>query len=187
MNAALSLRVVGAAFSSGALFAVGLLLAGMTNPAKVLGFLDFFGNWDASLMLVMLGAIGVNAPLTRAIRRRNAPLLQPSFSIPPSNRPWRSQLDVRLLVGAGLFGVGWGLGGYCPGPALVALPEVFTEKRGTDAAWFTAAMLVGMAAFSVYDRHRQQKVSPIGQQCCEPGSGRGSLPVVDGVSPFVVR
>lgn len=166
MNSVLNLRVFGAAFSAGALFASGLLLAGMTDPSKVLGFLDFFGDWDATLMLVMIGAVSVNAPLTRMIRRREAPLLQPSFSIPASTVSWRSQLDVRLLLGAALFGTGWGLAGYCPGPALVAFPGVFVSEAGADVAWFTAAMLTGMGLFSAYERYRQRKVNPIGQRCC---------------------
>ena len=106
----------GAALFSGLLFGVGLVVSGMTRPAKVLAFLDVLGPWDPSLAFVMLGAIGVHAAALRIIRRR-APLAAPAFSRPPSAR-----IDVPLVLGAVTFGVGWGLSGYCPGPSLVSLP-----------------------------------------------------------------
>jgi uncharacterized protein len=104
------------ALFAGALFGAGLVVSGMTEPAKVIGFLDVFGSWDPSLAFVMMGAIGVHALAYRAIRKRPAPVIAESFER-PSARP----VDARLIGGAALFGVGWGLGGYCPGPSIVAL------------------------------------------------------------------
>jgi uncharacterized protein len=125
------------AFGIGSLFAIGLALSGMTKPSKVVGFLDLFGAWDASLAFVMIGAIAVHLVAHRLIARRTSPLLEARFHLPT-----RKDIDPRLVVGAGLFGVGWGLGGFCPGPAIVALPvgrwEVFL---------FVAAMVAGMAIY----------------------------------------
>jgi len=127
-------RVEAVSFLSSLVFAVGLALSGMTQPAKVLGFLDVSGAWDPSLAFVMAGAIGVHALAYRLIRRRPAPLYAAEFALPASQR-----IDARLLLGAGLFGVGWGLGGFCPGPALTSLvtgaPKVLV---------FVGAMLAGM-------------------------------------------
>ncbi len=177
-----STRVVASAFLSGAVFAAGLVLGGMTQPSKVIGFLDVFGDWDPSLAFVMLGAIGVNAPLTWWLRKRNAPLLAPSFSIPVSSAPWRSQIDARLVGGAVLFGVGWGLAGYCPGPAIVSLPSALSSGASRDALLFGVAMVTGMTLFSVYDRHRARVAKIAGQPCCEPTSVQGTLPGADGAT-----
>lgn len=128
-------------FASGLVFALGLGISGMTNPAKIVAFLDVAGSWDPSLALVMVGAIGAYSSLYRLVRRNAAPLFDESFSVPD-----RRDIDARLLGGAALFGVGWGLGGFCPGPAIVALvsgvPAVFV---------FVASMLVGMVAFALLD------------------------------------
>lgn len=97
---------------AGLLFALGLGLGGMTQPAKVLGFLDVFGPWDPSLAFVMGGGLLVHLPFVQALRRRD-----PSRNLGPRRAP----IDARLIVGAALFGVGWGIAGLCPGPALVAL------------------------------------------------------------------
>lgn len=105
-----------AAFGCGVLFAIGLGLGEMTNPEKVLAFLDVAGNWDPTLGFVMVGALAVGIPLFPRILRRRRPLLADSFDLPR-----RRDIDVRLLAGAALFGSGWGLYGYCPGPAIVAL------------------------------------------------------------------
>lgn len=125
------------AFASGLLFGLGLIVSQMVNPAKVLGFLDIFGQWDPSLALVMGGAVAVSALGTLVARRRNVPVLAQRLEIPT-----RRDLDPRLIGGAALFGVGWGLVGFCPGPALVGL---------TFGPWqvfvFVAAMIVGMALF----------------------------------------
>jgi len=125
------------AFASGLLFGLGLIVSQMVNPAKVLGFLDVFGRWDPSLALVMGGAVAVSALGTMAARRRGVPVLASRLEIPS-----RRDLDPRLIGGAALFGIGWGLVGLCPGPALVGLTfgpsEVFA---------FVAAMILGMAGF----------------------------------------
>lgn len=123
-----------AALLSGLLFGVGLGVSGMTLPSKVVGFLDVTGAWDASLAFVMMGAIAVHAVLYRLVRRRGSPLFDGVFHVPT-----RRELDGRLLLGAALFGVGWGLGGFCPGPALVS------AASGAGAAiLFVVAMLAGM-------------------------------------------
>ncbi|MBX3185830.1 MAG: YeeE/YedE family protein [Labilithrix sp.] len=124
------------AFVSGALFAVGLAISGMTKPSKVAGFLDLAGAWDASLAFVMVGAIAVHFVAYRLVIRRAAPLFGARFELPAQTR-----IDGRLLAGAAIFGVGWGLGGFCPGPALV------TAGSGSVAALvfvagMTAAMIV---------------------------------------------
>lgn len=121
-------------FISGMLFALGLGISGMTRPVKVIGFLDFFGPWDASLAFVMIGAISVYFAAYRWSSNLSSPLLAPDFSLPK-----RSDLDARLIAGAAIFGAGWGLGGFCPGPALTSL------ACGAPAALiFVAAMMVGM-------------------------------------------
>ena len=104
------------ALVSGVLFGAGLVVSGLTRPTKVLGFLDVFGAWDPSLALVMAGAIAVHALGYRLVRRRSAPLAAPRFWVPAAG-----SIDGRLLGGAAMFGVGWGLAGYCPGPAVVNL------------------------------------------------------------------
>jgi uncharacterized protein len=121
-------------FVSGLVFALGLGISGMTRPVKVIGFLDFFGAWDASLAFVMLGAIAVYFVAYRSSRKMPSPLLAPDFSLPK-----RSDLDTKLILGAAIFGAGWGLGGFCPGPALTSL------AAGAPAVVvFVAAMVVGM-------------------------------------------
>lgn len=124
-------------FLAGALFATGLGLSGMTQPAKVTAFLDFAGNWDPSLAFVMAGAIGVYAVLYRVIIRRPTSLDGAQFALPSQIR-----IDARLVVGAAIFGAGWGLAGFCPGPAITSL------AGGMPAAVvFVPAMLVGMIVY----------------------------------------
>ena len=123
--------------SLGAIFGIGLILAGMTNPAKVLSFLDVAGNWDPSLALVMGGAIGVAAPGYALAKRRNVTWLGKPFA-QVSNAP----VDMSLLVGSIVFGIGWGLSGFCPGPALVGLGAGFLP-----AVVFVIAMIFGMEAY----------------------------------------
>jgi uncharacterized membrane protein YedE/YeeE len=123
------------AFLSGAIFAIGLGVSGMTRPAKVLGFLDVTGAWDASLAFVMLGAIGLGVVGYRLVLRRGGPVLGGELDVPR-----RQDVDRRLLLGAAIFGVGWGLAGYCPGPALVSLAS---GHVGVIA--FVAAMIAGQA------------------------------------------
>jgi uncharacterized membrane protein YedE/YeeE len=124
-----------AAFFSGITFALGLGIAGMTRPGKVLAFLDVTGAWDPSLALVMVGAIATHALLLRPILARRTPLLVPRFAMPS-----RRDFDAPLVVGAALFGVGWGLAGFCPGPAVTSLVGGHREPL-----LFVAAMIAGMA------------------------------------------
>lgn len=120
---------------AGALFGAGLVVAGMTQPARVVGFLTLSRSWDPSLGFVMLGAIAVYAVLVRWIpRRRVDPWFDAAFHIPT-----RRDIDRRLVLGAALFGVGWGLGGLCPGPGIVA-----AASGNLAALAFVAAMLLGM-------------------------------------------
>ena len=129
--------LITSAFASGLLFGLGLIVSQMVNPAKVLGFLDIFGHWDPSLAFVMGGAVAVSAVGTVIARRRGVPVLAARLEIPS-----RRDLDRRLIGGAALFGIGWGLVGLCPGPALTAI---------TFGPWqvvvFVAAMVAGMALF----------------------------------------
>lgn len=120
---------------AGALFAVGLVVSGMTVPAKVVGFLDVGGAWDPQLAFVMAAAIAVYAPLLRIIRRRSSPLVADGFYWPAAH-----EIDARLVGGAAIFGVGWGLSGYCPGPALASL-----AGAGASAVVFVVAMIGGIA------------------------------------------
>jgi uncharacterized protein len=132
------------ALASGALFGAGLLVGGMTAPRKVLGFLDVFGAWDASLVFVMVGAIAVHALAYRLIRGRSSPLFAARFELPT-----RRDLDARLLVGAAVFGVGWGLPGYCPGPSIVAL-----ASGGSGIAVFVLGMLAGLFITGKLEQNR---------------------------------
>ena len=127
------------AFASGLAFGLGLILAGMANPAKVQGFLDLFGAWDPSLALVMGGAILVAVAAFALAKRRHRTLLGAEMSLPKS-----TTIDRRLLAGSAAFGVGWGLVGLCPGPALVALGTGDAKAIG-----FVAAMLAGMGIFEL--------------------------------------
>lgn len=120
---------------AGLLFAVGLGLSGMTMPSKVLGFLDVAGNWDPTLAFVMLGAVGVHVlAAQRAIRSDAKPALADEFDLPTKTR-----IDAPLVLGAALFGVGWGASGFCPGPAVVSLMGV-----APTTLLFVGAMVVGM-------------------------------------------
>lgn len=128
----------------GIVFGAGLAVSGMTNPAKVLAFLDVAGRWDPTLLFVMGGALAVAAAGQAATRRRARPWLGDSFGIPT-----RRDLDPPLLAGAALFGVGWGLVGLCPGPALANL-----SRGSAEIAIFVAAMLAGIAAHHLATRQR---------------------------------
>lgn len=123
------------ALLSGLLFGLGLCLSGMADPAKVLAFLDVFGDFDPSLAFVMAGAIAVALPGFRFLRGRPTPLFEARF-----HWPARNGLDRWLVLGAATFGVGWGLSGFCPGPAVVSLP-----LAAPGALAFCAAMMVGLA------------------------------------------
>ncbi|MBP1129128.1 MULTISPECIES: YeeE/YedE family protein [Serratia] len=125
------------ALLSGAIFGLGLMIAGMANPAKVVAFLDITGQWDPSLALVMVGAIAVAAPAFLWARRRQHALLGEEMQIPTNRR-----LDRRLLIGSALFGIGWGMAGICPGPAWV-----LAGAGSLAGVQFVVAMLVGMALY----------------------------------------
>lgn len=135
-----------AAMLAGVVFGVGLAVSGMMDPAKVIGFLDFAGDWDPTLAFVMGGALLVTAPAFYLILKRPRPALADSFDLPV-----KTTLDTRLLGGSALFGVGWGLSGFCPGPAVAAL----TTGLGPVFA-FVAAMLAGMALHERMSRPSQR-------------------------------
>jgi uncharacterized membrane protein YedE/YeeE len=122
-----------AAFGAGSLFAIGLAISGMTKPSKVIGFLDVAGAWDASLALVMVGAIAVHLVAQRLVVRRRSPLFDVRFHLPT-----RRDIDPRLVLGAAIFGVGWGLAGFCPGPGIVA-----GASGVSQAVLFVSGMLLG--------------------------------------------
>lgn len=128
----------------GLIFGIGLIVAGMTNPAKVQGFLDLGGNWDPSLALVMGGAIAVALLAFRVAAKRQRSLLGQPMQLPRATR-----IEPRLVLGSLAFGVGWGLAGFCPGPALASL-----ASGGFKPLIFSAAMLAGMAIFELIERRR---------------------------------
>ena len=123
-------------FVCGLIFGIGLVISGMSNPAKVLNFLDVFGTWDPSLAFVMGGAVVVAFVGYRIVLQRPAPLLSDTFHLPTIK-----DVDGQMLTGAALFGVGWGLGGFCPGPAFTALPLM-----STGILAFFPALVIGMWA-----------------------------------------
>ncbi|MCA9637186.1 MAG: YeeE/YedE family protein [Myxococcales bacterium] len=135
------------AFITGLIFAVGLGISGMTQPTKVIGFLDVTGAWDPSLVMVMGGAVVVYFLVFNVIvRRRDKPIVGERFGIPS-----RRDIDPRLLGGAVLFGAGWGLGGFCPGPALTS-----AATGMSSVLIFVAAMLAGMGLHSTYQKLRSR-------------------------------
>jgi uncharacterized protein len=134
--------------ASGALFGLGLTVSNMINPAKVLGFLDVAGDWDPSLAFVMLGALIMATPAYLVSRRLRAPLCATEFA-----RPAATRIDRRLIIGASMFGIGWGLVGYCPGPALASI-----GLGGSRTFLFVVAMLAGMAVYTVINRDRAPSV-----------------------------
>ena len=127
---------------SGFIFSLGLGLGGMTQPGRVIGFLDFFGSWDPTLMAVMAGAIVVYATGFHVITRKPKPMFSDVFHTPP-----KSRIDRALVVGSALFGIGWGIAGYCPGPALVSLTTL-----SRPAFIFVFAMVVGINLHTFYLR-----------------------------------
>jgi uncharacterized membrane protein YedE/YeeE len=129
-------------FMIGLLFGLGLLLSGMTDPGKVIGFLDVAGRWDPSLAFVMGGAVAVGFFAFSLARRRTTAFLGGAMSLPSAR-----QIDTRLVVGALIFGAGWGLAGFCPGPALVSM-----AAGQFKALLFVAAMIAGMVLFALVDR-----------------------------------
>lgn len=130
---------------AGLVFGLGLIVSGMANPAKVLGFLDLAGRWDPSLALVMAGAIAVGSVAFLLAKNRTRSLLGAEMKLPTA-----SHIDRRLVTGSALFGMGWGIAGFCPGPGLVAL-----GMGESKALVFVAAMLAGMVVFEVLEKRRQ--------------------------------
>jgi uncharacterized membrane protein YedE/YeeE len=130
-----------AALAAGALFGVGLAMSGMTDARRVLGFLDLFGDFDPTLMFVLGGAVLTTMLSFRFVLRRGSPVLADTFQL--SNL---RQVDARLLGGAALFGIGWGIAGYCPGPALAGL-----GIGSIESLWFVPAMIVGMLTHRLYN------------------------------------
>ncbi|WP_179955519.1 YeeE/YedE family protein [Chondromyces crocatus] len=151
------MKALAASFAAGGLFALGLGISGMTRPSKVVGFLDLAGAWDASLAFVMLGGVAVYAALYGRIVRRPAPLFDRRFHLPT-----RKDIDVRLVLGAALFGIGWALGGFCPGPGLVS---------AAGGVWPAVVFVVGMTVGT--------KVEHLvtGALTCTPPAGAGGAEV----------
>lgn len=124
-------------FLAGLLFGLGLIVSGMINPAKVIGFLDVAGDWDPSLLLVMAAGAGVTTVAFRLVLRRKQPLFESKFYLPT-----RTDVDGKLVGGAALFGIGWGIAGLCPGPALTGLLSL-----NSSVLMFVAAMIGGMYVY----------------------------------------
>jgi uncharacterized protein len=135
-------RLILAAFASGALFGIGLAMSGLTDPRRVLGFLDLFGEFDPTLLFVLGGAVITTTILFRFVLRRGRPVLASTFHV--SNL---KHIDGRLVAGAAIFGIGWGIAGYCPGPALAGLGIASIE-----ALWFVPAMIAGMLVHRIVAR-----------------------------------
>ncbi|GJD67774.1 hypothetical protein MMMDOFMJ_0690 [Methylobacterium gnaphalii] len=143
------------ALGLGLIFGLGLALSGMLDPARVRGFLDVGGAWDPSLVFVLGGAVTVSALGYQLVRRLPRPALAETFQIPAGRR-----IDRPLIAGSALFGIGWGLSGFCPGPAVAAL-----STGALPAAVFVAAMLLGMTAHRIVVRHEPRgATSGIGRQ-----------------------
>ena len=150
-----------ASFGCGLIFGLGLLISGMSEPEKVLGFLDLFGAWDATLAFVMAGAVAVGCAGFALARRRHAPLLAPAFAWPS-----RRDIDAPLLIGSVLFGIGWGLTGICPGPALLNL-----EGLTAPIIVFVAAMVVGMSGFELWQRRGAASETATSEALAMPSDG----------------
>lgn len=146
------------AFGSGLLFSVGLVVGGMTQPKKIVDFLDFTGSWDPSLAFVMGGALLVNAAAYMWTQRRSEPFAAGQFYIPQ-----RSDLDWKLMTGAALFGVGWGFGGYCPGPGIVG-----TASAKMPALGFVGGLIGGVAVYKLLNRY---VIDPPESDHAEPAFG----------------
>jgi uncharacterized membrane protein YedE/YeeE len=130
---------------AGLIFGLGLIVSGMANPAKILGFLDLAGAWDPSLTLVMAGAVAVGLVAFAVATKRAASFLGAEMKLSGTR-----DIDLRLIVGSAVFGVGWGIGGFCPGPGVVAL-----GMGEVKALVFVGAMLAGMGVFELLERGRQ--------------------------------
>ncbi len=136
-------------FAAGLIFGLGISISGMANPAKTLNFFDFAGTWDPSLLVVMVTALTVTAIGYRLVLRRPRPVFEPRFQLPTAQ-----VIDAKLVGGAALFGVGWGLSGFCPG---ASLPALGTGR--VDVAAFTVALIVGMSAARGMMRLQAERVA----------------------------
>jgi len=150
-----------ASFLCGLLFGIGLLISGMTEPSKVQGFLDIFGAWDATLAFVMGGAVAVAGAGFALARKRAAPVLGGNFAWPS-----RRDTDAPLIIGSAIFGIGWGLSGICPGPALVNLAAL-----SAPIIVFVAAMLLGMFGFELWERRPAGRDVATGAAVAAPSDG----------------
>lgn len=152
-------------FVTGLLFGGGLVVSHMTDPNAVIGFLDIAGDWRPGLGLVMVGAIAVHAVAYRLLARRQTPLFAEAFRIPT-----RRDIDVRLVAGSALFGIGWALGGFCPGPGLVG------AMAGSPAPWvFVGTMLLGMGLFTL-----QNQTRPAAAPTSDPSASHASTSAAEG-------
>ena len=131
----------------GFIFALGLGISGMTQPQKVIGFLDIFGHWNPSLAFVMIGAIGVHALSYLIANKKSSPALDSQFHIPQ-----KSSIDWKLVTGSFIFGIGWGLGGFCPGPAITSL-----ASGSSTVVVFLVAMMSGMLFMNFLKKQRFNK------------------------------
>jgi uncharacterized membrane protein YedE/YeeE len=129
---------------AGLVFGIGLILSGMTNLAKIIGFLDFTGKWDPSLIFVMLGAISISYFAFHVAANKSTTFLGQSINIPS-----KKDIDARLIIGSGIFGIGWGLAGYCPGPGLASI-----ATGRLQPILFVISMLIGMAVYEVLEKLR---------------------------------
>ena len=152
------------AFGAGLVFALGLGVAGMTRPEKVIGFLDVGGAWDPSLVFVLGAAVGLYALLFRLVVRRPKPVFEAAFAVPQ-----RKDITVSLVLGAILFGAGWGLVGFCPAPALTSL-----ASGSGSALIFVAAMLAGMFGHGLFERWRARQAAR-----AEANAAASSTPAAD--------
>lgn len=135
------------AFVTGLIFGLGLILSGMTNPAKIIGFLDIFGDWDPALALVMIGALIVSATSFQLIKKNKKTYFGQQLNLPANNK-----IDHKLIIGSLIFGIGWGLAGYCPGPALVSVMH-----GGYQPVIFVLSMLAGMGIFEIFNKIGSKK------------------------------
>lgn len=136
-------------FLTGLLFGVGLIVSGMTDPSRIIGFLDVAGAWDPSLAFVMGGAVLVGSAGFRLAERRPTSVIGGLRQLPGTRR-----IDARLILGSATFGIGWGLAGFCPGPAVVAFGAGYDK-----AVVFVIAMLAGMVAYEVTERRRMARAT----------------------------
>jgi uncharacterized membrane protein YedE/YeeE len=150
-----NLHAHAAAFGLGALFAVGLALSGMTKASKIVAFLDLAGAWDPSLALVMVGAVGVHLVASRLVLRRSTPLFDVQFHLPT-----RKDIDLRLVTGAAVFGVGWGLAGFCPGPGIVSAGSGAPAGLVFVAGMTAGILLEHAAARALAQAHAREPAAP---------------------------